>query len=193
MNKIWLSLILISSIYGIATGRLEAISECILSLPMEGLKLVCTLVFTACFWSGIMMIMFDSGLIDQVSKALNPFLNFIMPNLKSETAKKFISMNIAANMFGLGFAATPAGLKAMKELKKISNEDEETASDEMVTFLVLNTAGVTLIPTTVMAIRQSYGAKNPADFIVLAIIGTLFSCVVGLTFDFIFRKMRKKG
>lgn len=191
MNKIWIGIIIVSLIYGLTTGRLEDISSCILALPMEGLNLVCTLVFSACFWSGIMMIMFDSGLIDQVAKALNPFLSFIMPNLKSQDAKKFISMNIAANMFGLGFAATPAGLKAMKELKKVSTEKDDTASDEMVTFLVLNTAGVTLIPTTVMAIRQSYGAKNPADFIILAIIGTLFSCIVGLTFDYIFRKIRK--
>ncbi len=191
MNKIWIGIIIISLIYGLTTGRLEDISSCILALPMEGLNLVCTLVFSACFWSGIMMIMYDSGLIDQVAKALNPFLSFIMPNLKSEDAKKFISMNIAANMFGLGFAATPAGLKAMKELKRISKEKDDTASDEMVTFLVLNTAGVTFIPTTVMAIRQSYGAENPADFIILAIIGTVFSCIVGLTFDYIFRKVRK--
>ncbi len=191
MNKIWIGIIIISLIYGLTTGRLEDISSCILALPMEGLNLVCTLVFSACFWSGIMMIMYDSGLIDQVAKALNPFLCFIMPNLKSEDAKKFISMNIAANMFGLGFAATPAGLKAMKELKRISKEKDDTASDEMVTFLVLNTAGVTFIPTTVMAIRQSYGAENPADFIILAIIGTVFSCIVGLTFDYIFRKVRK--
>lgn len=192
MNKIWLGIIVISLIYGLTTGRFEEISSCILALPMEGLSLVCTLVFSACFWSGVMMIMYDSGLIDQVAKALNPFLNFIMPNLKNNDAKKFISMNIAANMFGLGFAATPAGLKAMKELKNVSLEDENTASDEMVTFLILNTAGVTFIPTTVMAIRQSYGAKNPADFIILAIIGTVFSCFVGLTFDFIFRKLSKR-
>ncbi len=192
MNKIWIGIIIISIMYGITTGRIENISTCILDLPMEGLKLVCTLVFSACFWSGIMMIMLDSGLIDQVAIALNPFLKLIMPNLQSELAKKYISMNIAANMFGLGFAATPAGLKAMKELKKVSKEKEDVASDEMVTFLILNTAGVTFIPTTVMAIRQSYGAKNPADFIILAIIGTLFSCVVGLVSDYIFRKIKNR-
>lgn len=192
MNKIWLGIIIISIAYGFITGRYSEISSAILALPLEGLSLVCTLVFSACFWSGIMMIMYDSGLINQVAKALNPLLSLIMPNLKSEDAKKYISMNIAANIFGLGFAATPAGLKAMKELKKVSNEDSETASDEMVTFLVLNTAGVTLIPTTVMAIRQSYGAKNPADFIIYSIIGTLLSAVVGLFFDYIYRKKSKR-
>lgn len=193
MNKLWIGIIIISLFYGLLTGRYEEISSCILSLPMNGLKLVCTLVFSAVFWSGIMMIMYDSGLINHIAKLLTPFLNLIMPNLKDEMAKKFISMNIAANMFGLGFAATPAGLKAMKRLKSISTEDNVTASDEMVTFLVLNTAGVTFIPTTVMAIRQNYGAKNPADFILLAIIGTLFSCLVGLSFDYLFRKNKEKN
>ena len=114
-----------------------------------------------------------------------------MPNLKDKEAKKYISSNIAANIFGLGFAATPSGLKAMKRLKEISKE-EHTASDEMVTFLVLNTAGVTLLPTTVMAIRQSYGSINPVDFLPLAIIGTICSCIGGLILDYLFRKFSKK-
>ena len=80
----------------------------------------------------------------------------------------------------------------MKRLKEISKENDDIASDEMVTFLVLNTAGVTLLPTTVMAIRQSYGAVNPVDFLPLAIVGTIFSCIVGLFLDYVFRKMRKK-
>ena len=91
------------------TGRFETMSSAILSLPEEGLALVCTLVFSATFWSGIMMIMYDSGLIDGVAKALDPLLSKIMPNLKDKEAKKYISSNIAANIFGLGFAATPSG------------------------------------------------------------------------------------
>ena len=192
LNRIWTGIILISIFYGLGTGRFESLAQCILALPQEGLALVVTLVFSACFWSGIMTIMYDSGLIDGVAKALDPLLKRIMPNLKNEEAKKYIASNIAANIFGLGFAATPAGLKAMKVLKEISPEDDETASDEMVTFLILNTAGVTLIPTTVMAIRQSYGAANPADFLILSIIGTFFSCVVGLFFDRVYQKKNKK-
>ena len=144
MNKIFIGLIIICLGYGLITGRYEELASSILSLPDEALKLVCTLVFSATFWSGIMMIMYDSGLIDGVAKALDPLLSKIMPNLKDKEAKKYISSNIAANIFGLGFAATPSGLKAMKRLKEISKEEEHTASDEMVTFLVLNTAGVTL-------------------------------------------------
>ncbi len=193
MNKIWIGIIVISIIYGLVTGRFDALANSILALPEKGLNLVCTLVFSACFWNGIMMIMYDSGLIDKVAKALNPLLNLIMPNLKDEEARKYISSNIAANMFGLGFAATPSGLKAMKRLKMISPEDEKTASDEMVTFLILNTAGVTLIPTTVMAIRHSYGASNPTDFIIYGIIGTLLSCVSGLLLDRYYRKKALKN
>ncbi len=109
MNKIFIGLIVICLSYGLITGRYEEMASAILSLPDEGLKLVCTLVFSATFWSGIMMIMYDSGLIDYIAKALDPLLSKIMPNLKDKEAKKYISSNIAANIFGLGFAATPGG------------------------------------------------------------------------------------
>ena len=192
MNKIFIGIISFSLIYGLLTGRFQEMASVILALPEEVLSLVCTLVFSATFWSGIMMIMYDSGLINQIAIALNPLLKLIMPKLKDEEAKQYIAMNIAANIFELGFAATPAGLKAMRRLKEVSSEKEEgMASDEMVTFLVLNTAGVTILPTTVMAIRQKYGAINPADFLVLTFIGTLISCIGGLLLDYLFRKIKK--
>lgn len=193
MNKIFVGIILLSLFYGFLTGRYQEMANMILSLPEECLSLVCTLVFTATFWSGIMTIMYDSGLIHQIAKALDPLLKLIMPNLKDQEAKNYIAMNISANIFELGFAATPAGLKAMKRLKAISTEqDPSMASDEMVTFLVLNTAGVTILPTTVMAIRQKYGAVNPADFLLLAFIGTLLSCIGGLLLDKLFRELGKR-
>ena len=192
MNKIFIGIISFSLIYGLLTGRFQEMASVILALPEEVLSLVCTLVFSATFWSGIMMIMYDSGLINQIAIALNPLLKLIMPKLKDEEAKQYIAMNIAANIFELGFAATPAGLKAMRRLREVSSEKEEgMASDEMVTFLVLNTAGVTILPTTVMAIRQKYGAINPADFLVLTFIGTLISCIGGLLLDYLFRKIKK--
>ena len=192
MNKIFIGIISFSLIYGLLTGRFQEMANCILAIPEDVLSLVCTLVFSATFWSGIMMIMYDSGLIDQIAIALNPLLNLIMPKLKDKEAKQYIAMNIAANIFELGFAATPAGLKAMRRLKEVSLEKEEgMASDEMVTFLVLNTAGVTLLPTTVMAIRQKYGAVNPSDFLLLTFIRTLISCIGGLLLDYLFRKIKK--
>lgn len=193
MNKIFIGIILLSLAYGFLTGRYQEMANMILALPEECLNLVCTLVFTATFWSGIMNIMYDSGLIHQISKALDPLLRLIMPNLKDQEAKNYIAMNISANIFELGFAATPAGLKAMKRLKEISTEEDPAmASDEMVSFLVLNTAGVTILPTTVMAIRQKYGAVNPADFLLLAFVGTLLSCIGGLLLDKLFRDLGKR-
>lgn len=192
MNKIWISITIICLLYGLLTGRYEDVASTILSLPEEALNLSITLIVSACFWNGIMMIMYDAGLINILSLALNPLLSLIMPTLKDEEAKNYISTNIAANMFGLGFAATPAGLNAIKRLQEISPEKDKTvASDDMVTFLILNTAGVTLIPTTVIAIRQAYGASNPTDFMIYGIIGTLCSCVAGLLVDRIFRKKSK--
>ena len=192
MNKIWVVLSLFCLCYGIITGRYESVATMILELPDEALNLTITLVVSACFWNGIMMIMYNSGLIDIIAIALDPLLRLIMPTLKDEKAKKYISTNIAANMFGLGFAATPAGLNGIKRLQEISPEKDKTvASNDMVTFLILNTAGVTLIPTTVIAIRQAYGASNPTDFMIYGIIGTLCSCVAGLLIDRIFRKKNK--
>lgn len=192
MNRVWLFIILLSFGYGMATGRIEALSSAILALPMRGFNLCITLVMSACFWTGMMNILLDTGVIAWVAKALNPLLHLIMPNLKDEEAKKYIAANISANMFGLGFAATPSGLKAMKRLKEISKEEPHVASDEMITFLVLNTGGVTLIPTSVLAIRQAAGSSNPADFVFLAIFSTLLACVAGLISDKIFRSRRKK-
>ena len=192
MNKIWVVLSLFCLCYGIITGRYESVATMILELPDEALNLTITLVVSACFWNGIMMIMYNSGLIDIIAIALDPLLRLIMPTLKDEKAKKYISTNIAANMFGLGFAATPAGLNGIKRLQEISPEKDKTvASNDMVTFLILNTAGVTLIPTTVIAIRQSYGASNPTDFMIYGIIGTICSCVAGLLADRIFRNKSK--
>lgn len=190
MNKIWLGILLISFVYGIATGRFEVMANTILALPEKGLELVCTLVFSAVFWNGIMYILADCGVVSFIGRMLRPLLDLIMPQMKDKEARDLISTNIAANMLGLGFAATPSGLRAMKRMKLISDEDEGVASDGMVTFLVLNTAGVTIIPTSVIAIRQKYGALNPADFVLCGIISTLFSCVVGLVFDAVFRRAR---
>lgn len=192
MNGIWIGISLISMIYGLVTGRIELLATAILDIPLKGLELAITLVFSAVFWNGIMYILADVGAISFISKLLRPLLHLIMPELKDKEALDLISTNIAANMFGLGFAATPSGLRAMKRMKLLSLEDEHTASDEMVTFLVLNTAGVTLIPTSVLAIRQSIGSANPADFVLLGIISTILSCISGLWLDHILKNRRRK-
>jgi spore maturation protein A len=190
MNKIWLWIICFSLIYGIFTGRGAELSNVILNVPKEAFNLLITMITAACFWSGMMKIMESVGVVEFIAKRIRPLFKLIMPNLKDEQALNYVSMNIAANIFGLGYAATPSGLKAVKRMQELNVEDKSEATDEMVTFLVLNTAGVTLIPTSVMAIRAGLGAVNPADMLIYPIIATLLSCVSGLMADVYFRRKR---
>ena len=188
MGKIWAFLIALSSIYAICMGRVETLLDGILSIPQEAFDFLIIVLSSTIFWTGFMYIFKEVGIVDFISLAIKPLFKKIMPNLNDEEAIEYLSMNIAANMFGLGFAATPSGLKGIKRLKEISTMPEGVASDEMITFLVLNTAGVTLIPTTVISIRKSYGSKSPTDFVIYAIISTLLACVFGLLADKILRK-----
>ena len=124
MNGIWLGISLISLIYGLVTGRIEVLASAILDIPQKGLELAVTLVFSAVFWNGMMCILSDVGAIGFISKLLRPLLHLIMPELKDKETIDLISTNIAANMLGLGFAATPSGLKAMKRMKQLSLEED---------------------------------------------------------------------
>lgn len=188
MGKIWAFLIALASIYAIITGRSEQLLDGILSIPQEAFEFLIIVISSTIFWTGFMYIFKEVGIIDFISLLIKPIFKLIMPKLKDKEAIEYLSMNIAANMFGLGFAATPSGLKGIKRLKEISNMPEGVASDEMITFLVLNTAGVTLIPTTVISIRKSYGSSSPTDFVIYAIISTMLACVFGLLADKILRK-----
>ena len=188
MGKIWAFLIAISSVYAIVNGRAEQLLDAILSIPKESFDFLVIVLSSTIFWTGFMYIFKEVGIIDFISLAIKPVFKLIMPNLKDKEAIEYLSMNIAANMFGLGFAATPSGLKGIKRLKEISTMPEGVASNEMITFLVLNTAGVTLLPTTVISIRKSYGSSSPTDFVLYAIIGTMMSCVFGLLADKMLRK-----
>ena len=191
MGKIWGGIILIASVYAIIMGRVELLLDGILSIPDESFAFLLIVISSTVFWTGFMYIFKEVGIIDFISLAIKPLFRKIMPNLKDQEAIEYLSMNIAANMFGLGFAATPSGLKGIKRLKELSPMPEGVASDEMITFLVLNTAGVTLIPTTVISIRKSFGSKTPPDFVLFAIISTLCACIFGLLADKILRRPYK--
>jgi len=192
MNKIWICIFLVSVIYGGVTGRVESMSNAILNVPKETITLLITLVGSACFWSGLVKIMEEAGIVKWLCKKIRPLFNLIMPHFKDEEALEYVSMNIAANVLGLGYGATPSGLKAIKRMQELNDGDKEEATDEMVTFLVLNTAGVTIIPTTVISIRSSLGSSNPSDMILLPIIATFTSCVAGLVVDYCYRKKASK-
>jgi spore maturation protein A len=188
MGKIWSWIIILAIIYGIVTGRGSNLANALLDIPLSSFKLSITIVTAACFWSGFLYILLDVGIIDLMAKWLSPFLRIIFPKLKDKEALRYISANIAANMLGLGSASTPSGLKAMKRLQEISPLPKDVASDDMITFLVLNTAGITLIPTTVIAIRQALHANNPTDFIVVGLLATIIATIKGIIFERIIRR-----
>ena len=191
MNILWGGIILFSLFYGLITGRGNTLAEVILEIPKETLTLSITVIGSAIMWSGFMKIMEEAGVITKLSQLFRPLMRVIFPKLKDEKALNYISTNISANLFGLGFAATPSGLLGMKRLSEISEVDKEIASDDMVTFLVLNTAGVTLVPTTVLALRDSLGSSNPADFMMIGLIGTLLSWVGGILIERLLRRPLK--
>lgn len=191
MNIIWISIFFISIIYGMFTGRVNDVSNAILNVPTETISLLITLVSSACFWNGMMSILTDVGFIRAMSKKIRPLFKLIMPNFKDDIALDYMSTNIVSNMLGLGYGATPSGLKAIKRMQELNEGDKKEATNEMVTFLVLNTAGVTIIPTTVISIRSSLGSVNPSDMILLPVIATFLSCVVGLISDYYFRSHDK--
>ena len=145
-----------------------------------------------CLWLGIMKIAEESGLIKKLSSLLSKIINSIFPELKKDSnAITYISSNIIMNMLGLGNGATPFGLKAMKEMNK-ENKNKEIATRSMITFLVINTASVTLIPTTIISLRKMTGSSNPHEIINSCIITTILSCLIGLVLDRIFYNIWRK-
>ena len=190
VNIIWIGFILIGSFYMILTGNSASLNDQILKGGIDGIKLLWEMLPLLVLWSGIMQIAEDSGLLAKFSSLVKPLLSKLFPSLKPDhPALGYIASNIAANALGLGSAATPFGLKAMECLQK-DNPNKDTATESMVTFLVLNTAGVTIIPTTVIAMRLMYQSANPSEIIITSILATLCSSIAGLTFDYF--KRRKK-
>lgn len=190
INKIWFLLVSIGIIYSFSSGNNE-MGNIILNTSYDTWDMIISIGPLVVLWSGIMNIASDSGLLYKFSKILKPFLMKLMPSVKGDKAFEYISSNIAANMLGLGSVATPAGLKAMKELEK-ENKEPGRATDGMITFLVLNTSGVTIIPMTVIALRMGYGSIDPTCIILPSIIATLMSTICGLTLDYIIRRKNAK-
>lgn len=192
VGYIWAVLIFIGIVYSFLTGNIEVINESILTNANKALELILNLLPIIVLWTGILKIAEESGLLQKFASFLNPILHRLFPDIpKDSKALGYISSNIAANMLGLGSAATPAGLKAMKELQEI-NLEKDTASPPMITFLILNTAGVTIIPTTILALRVAYHSKNAGEIILPAIIATTCSSIAGITLDYIIRRKNKK-
>ncbi len=191
INKIWALFIGIGIIFTLLTGNIDELNNTILNSANSGVKMIMELIPIIVLWTGLMKIAEKSGLLQTISNFFRPFLKFLFPSLlKDSKALGYISSNIAANALGLGSAATPFGLKAMEEMQK-ENPQKDTASDAMITFLVLNTSGVTIIPTTVIALRMMYNSHNPEEIIVTAILATICSSIAGLTLDYLRRRKKK--
>lgn|SRR5574344_1601368 len=188
INIIWFLFIFLGIIFSILTGNAQTINNEIINSSKEAFDLIIKMMPVMVLWMGLLNIAEKSGLLIKFSNLLAPILHIIFPKLdKKSKALTYISSNIAANMIGLGSAATPFGLKAMNELQK-DNLKKDTATTEMITFLVLNTSGVTLIPTTVIALRTSYQSLNPTCIILTSLIATFCSSTAGLLLDYFIRR-----
>ena len=165
LNKLWPIFLIISIMYAIFTGNIEKLNNSIFESADNAVNLTITLFGTLCFWNGIMQIAMKSSLVETISKLLNPLIKLLFPEIKKgEKVHKEISMNMTANMLGLGNAATPLGLKAMQSMQE-ENPQKDRLSNSMLMFIVINTASIQIIPTTVIAIRNSLASADPSKII----------------------------
>lgn len=191
INKIWAFFIIVGIVFTILFGSVTALNDTILNSASNGVQMVLDLLPIIVLWSGIMKIAEKSGLLEKVGNFVKPLLSKLFPSLKKDSkALGYITSNIVANAMGLGSAATPFGLKAMDEMQK-ENKKKDEASDAMITFLVLNTSGVTIVPTTVIALRMMHNSANPEEIIITSIIATVCASIAGLTLDY-FRRRKKR-
>ena len=164
-------------VYGVLTGNVKDITDAVLASSREAVTLCFTMFGIVAFWSGLMEVAVDAGIMKGMTKLLKPVMGFLFPKIpKEHPALTSISANFVANILGLGWAATPAGLRAMSELAHLEEERgklTDVASDEMCTFLVINISSLQLIPVNIIAYRSQYGSVNPAGIIAPAILATL--------------------
>ena len=180
LNILWPIFIIISYTYAIFTGKVNEINNSVFESCESAVKLTITFLGTICLWSGIMQIAKNTTLIEKLTKILTPIMKILFPEIKKDdSVHKEISMNMVANILGLGNAATPLGLKAMKTLQK-DNPKKDTLTNSMAMFIIINTASIQIIPTTVIAIRSSLGSINPTQIIIPVWIATIVAAIAGI-------------
>ena len=189
LNYIWAVMIVIGIIYGAITGHMKEVTEAALQSAQDAVTLCFTMTGVMAFWVGLMQVAEESGLIAKLTKMLSPFISFMFPRIpQGHKSRDYISTNIIANVLGLGWACTPAGLKAMEELAKLQEErgvPEEKrhyASNEMCTFLIINVSALQLIPVNMIAYRAKYGSADPTAIVGPAILATAVSTAVAVIF-----------
>lgn len=197
LNYIWSGMLFLGIIWGAFSGRLAQVTEGALSAAGEAVTLCITMLGIVAFWNGILEIGSRAGLVEQLSGKMRPVLKFLFPDLSADCeAARQISVNFIANILGLGWAATPAGLKAMKELEKVEEERRKenvmkgtvqavqkgTASNEMCTFLIMNISSLQLIPVNIIAYRSQYHSVSPAAVTGPCLVATMISTLAAVLF-----------
>ena len=191
INKLWAGFILIGICYSFFTGRVDVINKEIIECGETSLNLFLSMFPMMILWSGIMNIAKKAGILDFLAKKMRPLFRIIFPDIdENDETLGYIASNLTINMLGIHNASTPFGLKAMKLMQE-KNKDKKTATRSMITFLVLNTSGVTLVATDIIAVRMMYGSSNPKDLIMITIIATIVNTTLALLVDRILWKRDK--
>lgn len=197
LNVIWGVMIVAGIAFGAITGNMEAVGNGIMDSAKEAVSLAIAMMGVVALWSGLMEIAKESGIVAGATRLLRPFIRFLFPKIpEGDESLEHITVNVISNIFGLGAAATPAGLKAMKALERLEEKraNDETqskntykrqhaASNEMCTFLVLNISSLQLIPVNMIAYRSQYGSVNPMAVVGPAVIATLVSTLAAVIFS----------
>ena len=181
LNKIWPAFIIISFVFAIYSGKVLNVSYAVFNSAEQTVTLCLSLLGTLCLWNGIMKIAVKTSMIEKLTKFLKPLISFLFPEIKeNKKISKEISMNMAANILGLGNASTPLGLKAMESMQK-ENPDKDKLSNSMAMFILVNTASLQIIPTTVISIRNSLGSENPTKIIIAVWVATIVAFATAIT------------
>lgn len=191
LNKIWPIFIIIAISCAFINGNIGILNESIFTSVGDAVELTITFLGTMCLWNGLINVAYKTSMMDKFVKKMSPVINKLFPNIRSNPeAKQAVSMNIVANILGLGNAATPLGLKAMKTLQK-DNTKKEELSNEMIMLIVLNTASLQIIPTTVIAIRTSMNSSNPTSIVLPVWIATAVAAVTAIVITKLLIKNRR--
>lgn len=192
LNYLWGFMIVIGITVGVLRGNIAEVSTATINSSKEAVQLCITMLGIMAMWTGIMQVAKQCGLVASFTKALAPIIRFLFPDIpKGHIVNEYIASNMIANILGLGWAATPMGLMAMKELRKL-NKDSEIASTDMCTFLIINISSLQLIPVNVIAYRSQYGSANPAEILGAGLIATTCSTLAGIIFAVIARNSSKR-
>lgn len=193
VNIIWVLLTIIGIVFAMVNGTMSEVNEAVFNGAKEAVTLCIGLISVLVFWLGMMRIAEEAGLLTKLANLFKPLVTRLFPDIPpNHAAMGYILSNMMANLFGLGNAATPLGIKAMEEMQQLNGGKKE-ASRSMITFLAINTSSITLIPTTVIAIRMNYNAASPTDIVGPTLIATILSAFGGILIDryFYYRRSRK--